>query len=109
MAEGRFGVGDPVNVLSRAKGRWMRDGVVVSVLAEDAFVEDGTLRMPAGACKVQYDRNRCAKWIPPISLEAEIRPADFEKDDAVSVFCRSMGRWVADGVVLDVWTCPQAL
>jgi hypothetical protein len=98
---GEFNAGDPVCVFSRSTGAWLRDGIVVKVLAEPSVVDDG-LPMPAGASKVLYGDGGSAKWVPPEAFGAELKHADFAEGDAVSVFCRSMGLWVADGLVVEV-------
>jgi len=100
-AVSRFCVGDAVCVLSRGTCAWLRDGVVVRVLAEPAVVNND-LPMPAGAVKVLYNQGCYAKWIPPAAFGEELKRADFMAGDAVSVFCPDMGLWLADGLVVEV-------
>lgn len=97
----RFSEYDSVSVLSRGQGIWYRDGVVLKILDSHGAVEEGA-DMPAGSIKVVYDSESVVKWIPPHCLDAEVSCLDFEKGDAVSVFCRQMGLWVADGVVVEL-------
>mmetsp|Transcript_59194 Transcript_59194/g.150335 ORF Transcript_59194/g.150335 Transcript_59194/m.150335 type:complete len:277 (+) Transcript_59194:64-894(+) len=94
-------VGDPVCVLSRSSGTWYRDGVIVKILVEATTVE-GEQPMPAGAVKVIYDGTKSAKWVPPEAFGEEIREADFQIGDGVSVFVRSKGLWSSDGFVEQV-------
>mmetsp|Transcript_34961 Transcript_34961/g.88882 ORF Transcript_34961/g.88882 Transcript_34961/m.88882 type:complete len:507 (+) Transcript_34961:100-1620(+) len=98
---GEFRIGDAVCVFRRSTGSWLRDGIVAKVLSVSAVVDDGLL-MPAGAVKVVYDDCSAVKWVPPAAFADELKHADFMVGDAVSVLCRSMGLWVADGLVVEV-------
>jgi len=71
------------------------------VLAESTTLREG-LEMPAGSVLVGYDDGSHAKWVPPAAFGVELRRADFVEGDKVSVYCRSMGLWVADGLVMQV-------
>lgn len=102
-----FAAGDAVNVLSRSEGRWRRDGVVVEVLEAPATV-DGTA-LPAGTVKVIYAGGEAAKWVPPKAFAMELQAADFAAGDQVSVFVRTMGLWVSDGMVQQVLAEPQTI
>jgi len=99
-SETTFSVGDPVCVYRRSVGAWLRDGVVVQVLAEPTTM-DG-LHLPAGAVKVLYDDAGYAKWIPPAAFSAELKHADFIVGDDVSVLTPNTGIWATDGSVVEV-------
>lgn len=103
-----FAEGDAVCIFSRGDAKWLRDGVVVAALAEDGIV-DGGVQMPAGSVKVLYERNGRSKWIPPASFGEEIRKADFQLGDRVSVFCRGKGLFVSDGVIVQVLAAPAVV